>query len=162
MSRSSRTLGSALLRVRALRCAACTESLCCLSRTAIWSRTCLSCWPCSLFFLAPSSIKQPLIEALWASQRTEGEVSEDAFSLKYWVREVDNIETSVELERRESLSFQLLVRWGRVGKVNWTEIGAWSEMDAKPILAELLTVVYSGVGMMCFRKVGVIFIFVVK
>lgn len=81
-------------------------------------------------------MRQPLIEALGASHKTEGEVSVDAFFLKYWVREVDSMEVSVGLEKRASLSFQLLVRCGKVGMVKCIETGAWPELDAVPMLAE--------------------------
>lgn len=40
------------------------------------------------------------------------------------------MESSGGLERRESLSFQLLVRCGKVGMIKCIETCAWSEMEA--------------------------------
>lgn len=46
------------------------------------------------------------------------------------------MESLVGLERRESLSFQLLVRCGKVDMVKHIDTDAWSEIDAVPMLAE--------------------------
>lgn len=74
---------------------------------------------------------------------------------------MDSIETNVSFERRESLSFQLLGRCGRVGMVKLMETGELSEIEAVPMEMEVIKedVVYSGIGVMCFRKVGEVFIF---